>query len=55
VEGQDTGWCGGIIGGNAPLLVLNLRFNIVNCIGRLHLEGDSLSCEGLYEDLHGDG
>ena len=55
VEGQDTAWWGGITGENAPLLVLNLRFNIVNCIGRLHLEGDSLSCEGLYEDLHGDG
>ena len=39
--------------GDAPLLVLDLRFNIVNGIGRLHLEGDSLSCEGLYEDLHG--
>jgi len=39
--------------GRDSLLVLNLRFNIVNCIGRFHLKGDGLSCEGLYEDLHG--
>jgi hypothetical protein len=34
------------------LLVLNLRLNIVDGIGGLHLEGDGLSSEGLDEDLH---
>ena len=56
--GRDSMWTvktlrAGDNRGNVPLLVLNLRFNIVNCIGRLHLKGDGLSCEGLYEDLHG--
>jgi len=34
------------------LLVLNLRFHIIDGIGRLNLEGDSLASEGLDEDLH---
>jgi hypothetical protein len=37
-----------------PLLILDLGLNVVNGIGGLHLEGDGLSCEGLYEDLHDD-
>ena len=37
-----------------PLLILDLGLDIVNGIGGLHLEGDGLSCEGLYEDLHDD-
>ena len=38
---------------NVPLLVLNLSLYIVDSVGGLHLKGDGLSCEGLYEDLHG--
>ena len=34
------------------LLVLNLRLNIVDGVGRLYLEGDSLTSQGLDEDLH---
>merc|ERR1719291_573793 len=33
-------------------LVLNLCLNILDGVGRLHLEGDSLAGEGLDEDLH---
>lgn len=40
--------------GNLPLLILDLGFDVINGIGGLHLKGDSLSCEGLYEDLHTD-
>ena len=32
---------------------LDLGLDIVDGIGRLHLEGDSLTREGLDEDLHG--
>jgi hypothetical protein len=35
------------------LLVLNLGLDIVDGVGRLHLKGDSLTREGLDEDLHG--
>ena len=31
---------------------MNLGLDIVNGIRRLHLEGDSLTREGLDEDLH---
>jgi hypothetical protein len=41
------------MGENLPLLILYLSLDIVDRVGGLHLEGDSLSCEGLYEDLHG--
>jgi hypothetical protein len=34
------------------LLVLDLRLDIVNSVGRLNLEGDSLSGQGLDKDLH---
>jgi hypothetical protein len=34
------------------LLVLDLGLDIVDGVGRLHLEGDSLAREGLDEDLH---
>ncbi|KAM0910373.1 hypothetical protein ACQ4PT_014204 [Festuca glaucescens] len=34
------------------LLVLDLRLHVVNGVGRLHLQGDGLSSEGLDEDLH---
>jgi len=40
-----------LVWGNA-LLVLDLRFDIVDCVRGLHLEGDGLSGEGLDEDLH---
>jgi len=40
-----------LIGRNA-FLVLYLGLDIVNRVGRLHLEGDRLPREGLYEDLH---
>jgi hypothetical protein len=33
---------------------LDLGFHIVDGVGRLHLEGDSLAREGLDENLHGD-
>ena len=35
-----------------PFLVLDLGFDIVNSVGGLDLEGDSLAREGLYENLH---
>ena len=34
------------------LLILNLRFNVVDRIGRLDLEGDRLARQRLDEDLH---
>ena len=37
-----------LVGWNA-LLVLDFRLDIVDCIGRLHLKGDSLAREGLDE------
>ena len=37
---------------SSPLLVLNLRLHIVDCVGGLDLEGDCLAREGLDEDLH---
>jgi hypothetical protein len=40
--------------GSVPLLILDLGFDVINSIGGLHLKGDGLSSEGLYEDLHDD-
>ena len=37
---------------DAPFLVLDLGFNVIDCIGGLHLEGDGFSGEGLDKDLH---
>jgi hypothetical protein len=37
---------------NAPFLILDFCLDIVDGIGRLHLEGDGLPCKGLDEDLH---
>lgn len=37
---------------DAPLLVLDLGFDVIDCIGGLHLEGDSFPGEGLDKDLH---
>lgn len=37
---------------DAPLLVLDFGLDIVDGVGRLHLEGDRLPREGLDEDLH---
>ena len=34
------------------LLVLNLGLDVVNCVRRLHLKGDSLTRKGLHENLH---
>ena len=34
------------------LLILNLRLDVVNGVGRLHLEGDRLTSQSLDEDLH---
>lgn len=42
-----------LVRGNS-FLVLNLGLDVVNGVGRLHLEGDSLARKGLNEDLHGD-
>ena len=58
---RDTGWwTGGSVMSklwrqstmDSPLLVLDLCFNIIDSVGRLHLEGDRLPREGLDEDLH---
>jgi hypothetical protein len=35
-----------------PLLVLDLGLDIVNRVRRLHIEGDGLARQGLYENLH---
>ena len=35
-----------------PLLVLDLRLHVVDCVRALNLEGDRLAREGLDEDLH---
>ena len=40
-----------LVGGDA-LLVLDLGLDIVDGVGRLHLEGDGLPREGLDENLH---
>ena len=40
-----------LVWGN-PFLVLDLRFHIVNSVGRLHFQRDSFPGESLYEDLH---
>ena len=37
---------------DSPLLVLDLGLDVVNGVGRLDLEGDSLAGQGLDEDLH---
>ena len=42
-----------LVRGNS-LLVLDLGLDIVNGVGRLHLKGDGLSCQGLDENLHQD-
>jgi hypothetical protein len=34
------------------LLVLDLGLDVVDCVARLHLEGDGLARQGLHEDLH---
>ena len=34
------------------LLVLDLGFDVVNCVCWLDIESDSLSSKGLNEDLH---
>jgi hypothetical protein len=39
---------------DSPFLVLDLSLDIIDGIGGLDLEGDGLSSEGLYEDLHDD-
>jgi len=36
-----------------PFLVLDLALDIVDSVRALHLEGDGLARECLYEDLHG--
>ena len=35
-----------------PFLVLDLGLDVIDGIGRFHLEGDGLSGEGLDKDLH---
>ena len=40
-----------LVRGNA-LLVLDLGLHIVDGVGSLHLKGDGLAREGLYENLH---
>lgn len=36
-------------------LVLNLGLDVVDGVGRLHLQGDGLASESLNKDLHDDG
>jgi hypothetical protein len=36
----------------STFLVLNLLLDIVDRVGRLHLEGDGLASQGLDKDLH---
>ena len=38
--------------GRDPLLVLNLRLDVVDGVGRLHLEGDGLASQSLGKDVH---
>ena len=38
--------------GRDSFLILDLRFHIVDGVGRLNLEGDGLPREGLDKDLH---
>ncbi len=40
--------------GRDPLFVLDLSLYIINGVGRLDIEGDGLSGESLYENLHFD-
>ncbi|KAL0535173.1 hypothetical protein IC582_029497 [Cucumis melo] len=40
-----------LVRGNS-FLILNLGFNVVNSVGRLHLKGDRLSGKCFYKDLH---
>jgi len=35
------------------LLVLDLGLDVIDCIGRLNIERNSLARQGLYENLHG--
>ena len=39
-----------LIRGDA-FFVLDLRFNIIDGIGRLNIKGDGLACEGFYKNL----
>ena len=39
--------------GRCALLVLNLCFDVVNCVGRFDLKGNHLAHEGLYEECCG--
>jgi len=43
-----------LVGGNA-FLVLDLGLDVVDGVRGLHLQGDSLTREGFYENLHDDG
>ena len=36
----------------SPLLILNLRLDVVDGVGRLDLKGDGLPGHSLHEDLH---
>lgn len=38
--------------GRDALLILNLRLNSLDGVRGLYVQGDRLSSEGLYEDLH---
>lgn len=38
--------------GHLPLFVLDFCLDVVDGVGRFHLEGDRLPSEGLHEDLH---
>ena len=40
-----------LIRGDA-LLILDFLLDVVDGVARLNLEGDSLACKGLNEDLH---
>ena len=47
-----TGAAGSTKGLHSPFLILDLGLDIVDGVRRLHLKGDGLAREGLYENLH---
>ena len=47
-----TGKDQALLVGRDALFVLDLSFDVLDRVGLLHIEGDSLSGKGLHEDLH---
>jgi hypothetical protein len=51
-KGSDDNKESGDNKGKSEKLTLDLGLDIVDSVGRLHLKGDGLAREGLYENLH---